>query len=50
MLSELIDFAGYIRQETLSRELIDGPPPEGAYIEKHRISGSDILLAVKKAT
>jgi isoleucyl-tRNA synthetase len=46
----MIDFAGYIKQETLSQELVDDSPPEGAYIEKHRISGSDILLAVKKVT
>jgi isoleucyl-tRNA synthetase len=46
----MIDFADYIRQETLSRELIDSSPPEGAHVEKYRISGSDILLAVKKAT
>ncbi len=46
----MIAFAGYIKQETLSQELVDNSPPEGAYIEKHRISGSDILLAVKKVT
>jgi isoleucyl-tRNA synthetase len=43
------DFGGYIKQETLSRELTWGPPPEGAYAEKRRISDSDVLLAVKKA-
>jgi len=43
------DFADYIRQETLSQELIDGYPPSGAYTEKYRISGNDILLAVKQA-
>ena len=42
------DFAGYIKQETLSLELTDGLPPEGAYVEKHRISNSDVLLAVSK--
>jgi isoleucyl-tRNA synthetase len=44
----IADFAGYIKQETLSRELIDSLPPHGAYAEKHRISDSDVLLAVKK--
>ena len=44
------DFAGYIKQETLSRELIDSLPPNQAYAEKHRISDSDVLLAVKKVT
>jgi len=46
----MIDFASYIKQETLSQELINEPPPKGAYIERHRISGRDVLLAVKKAT
>jgi len=42
------DFAGYIKQETLSLELTKRLPPEGAYVEKHRISNSDVLLAVSK--
>jgi len=42
------DFAGYIKQETLSLELTKDLPPEGAYVEKHRISNSDVLLAVSK--
>jgi len=42
------DFAGYIKQETLSLEITEGLPPEGAYVEKHRISNSDVLLAVSK--
>jgi isoleucyl-tRNA synthetase len=41
-------FADYIKQETLSRELIDGLPPDGAYSEKHRISNSEVSLAIKK--
>jgi len=44
----LKDFAGYIKQETLSLELTEGLPPEGAYVEKQRISNSDVLLAVSK--
>jgi isoleucyl-tRNA synthetase len=44
----LKDFGGYIKQETLSLELTEGLPPEGAYVEKHRISNSDVLLAVSK--
>ena len=43
----MVDFADYIKQETLSRELVNEPPPKGAYIEKHHISDSDVLLAVK---
>jgi isoleucyl-tRNA synthetase len=45
----LSTFASYIKQETLSRELIDGLPPDGAYSEKHRISNSEVSLAIKKA-
>jgi isoleucyl-tRNA synthetase len=41
-------FADYIRQETLSRELIDGLPPDGAYVEKHRISDNEVCLAIRK--
>jgi len=42
------DFADYIKRETLSRELVDGVPPEGAFTESHRIEDHDILLAVKR--
>jgi isoleucyl-tRNA synthetase len=41
-------FANYIKQETLSQELIDGLPPDEAYSEKHRISNSEVSLAIKK--
>ncbi len=41
-------FASYIKQETLSQELIDGVPPDGAYSEKHRVSDSEVSLAIKK--
>jgi isoleucyl-tRNA synthetase len=41
-------FADYIKQETLSQELIDSLPPDGTYGEKHRISNSEISLAIKK--
>jgi isoleucyl-tRNA synthetase len=41
-------FASYIKQETLSQEIIDGLPPDGAYSEKHRISDSDVFLAIEK--
>jgi len=42
-------FTGYIKQETLSQELIDGLPPDEAYSEKHRISDSEVSLSIKKA-
>ena len=41
-------FASYIKQETLSRELSDEPPPEGAYVEQHRVDGIEVTLAVKR--
>jgi isoleucyl-tRNA synthetase len=42
-------FGGYIKQETLSRELVPALPPDGSYTEKHRISGYEVLLGIKKA-
>ncbi|MCK4403223.1 MAG: isoleucine--tRNA ligase [Dehalococcoidia bacterium] len=42
-------FGDYIKLETLSRELIAGFPPNGAYTEKYRISNSDVLLAIKRS-
>jgi len=41
-------FTDYVKQETLSQELIDGLPPNGAYSEQHRISNSEVSLAIKK--
>jgi isoleucyl-tRNA synthetase len=44
----MADFADYIKQETLSRELNDGVPEEGVFSERQKISGYDILLGVKR--
>ncbi len=41
------DFADYIKQETLSRELIEGTPEKGAFIESYKLGNYDILLGVK---
>jgi len=41
-------FAAYIKQETLSRQLIEGTPEEGAFAESHKLAGYEILLAVKR--
>jgi len=46
----MADFADYIRQETLSRELIEGIPEEGVFTERYKLSGYDILLGVKRLT
>jgi isoleucyl-tRNA synthetase len=40
--------SGYVRQETLSRELVEGPPPSGAYVEEHKVGGQVITLAVER--
>jgi isoleucyl-tRNA synthetase len=42
------DFADYIKQETLSRQLIKEPPPAGSHIEKYRLSGSEVVVGIKK--
>jgi len=39
---------GYVRQETLSRELLAGPPPAGAHVEEQKIAGQVITLAVER--
>jgi len=44
----MAEFADYIRQETLSRELIAGAPPEGVYTESYKLSGYEVSLGVKK--
>ncbi|MBA7655706.1 Isoleucine--tRNA ligase [subsurface metagenome] len=41
-------FTDYIKQETLSRQLIEGVPGEGAFTESFKLGGYDILLGVKK--
>jgi isoleucyl-tRNA synthetase len=38
----------YIRQETLSRELIEGSPPAGAHVEEQKVAGQAITLAVER--
>jgi isoleucyl-tRNA synthetase len=42
------DFADYIKQETLSRQLVVGVPKEGVFTESHKLSGHEITLGVKK--
>jgi isoleucyl-tRNA synthetase len=49
LIREVLDsFADYIKQETLSGELIDSLPPDGAYSEKYCISNRDVFLAIIK--
>ena len=42
------DFAVYIREETLSDRVEDGPPPEGSKSETAKIEGQEITLAVRR--
>ncbi len=42
------DFAEYIKQETLSRQLIEDIPEEGVFTESHKLAGYDIVLGVKR--
>jgi len=46
----MADFADYIKQETLSRQLIEGIPEQGVFTESHRLGGYDTSLAVKRLT
>ena len=38
----------YIRQETLSRELINQTPAEGAHVEHHQVNGLEAALGVRR--
>ncbi|MBA7706493.1 Isoleucine--tRNA ligase [subsurface metagenome] len=42
------DFAEYIKQETLSEQLVEGAPGEGVFTESYKLGGYDLLLGVKK--
>ena len=42
------DLANYIRQETLSRQLVSGEPTGDAYTESFKLSGHEVTLGVVK--
>jgi len=42
------EYTDYIKQETLSRQLVEGTPEEGVYTESYKLSGHEIILGVKK--
>ncbi|MFC1897463.1 isoleucine--tRNA ligase [Chloroflexota bacterium] len=44
----MTDFADYIKQETLSRQLSEGVPEESVFTENYKLDGYDILLGVKR--
>ncbi|MBI4332037.1 MAG: isoleucine--tRNA ligase [Chloroflexi bacterium] len=41
-------FGDYIKQETLSRELVESLPKEGSYTETHKIGGQEVVLGVAR--
>jgi isoleucyl-tRNA synthetase len=41
-------YASYIQQETLSKVLEEGDPPEEAFVKKHVLDGNEAILAVKR--
>jgi len=41
---------GYVRAETLANDLVEGAPPDGAYIEEQKLDGRAVTLAVKRAS
>jgi isoleucyl-tRNA synthetase len=45
----MTNFADYIKQETLSRELVSATSPGGSHTEKFYISGHEVSLGIKKA-
>jgi len=42
------DFADYIKQETLSGQLVEGVPQQDVFTESYKLAGHEILLGVKK--
>ena len=44
----MADFADYIKKETLSRDLVEGIPAEGAFTEQFKLTGNEIKLAVAR--
>lgn len=49
ILSHVIEhLSAYIKQETLSRELVTPVPKLGIYVEKHRINGYEVVMGVRK--
>jgi isoleucyl-tRNA synthetase len=44
----LVDFGSYIKQETLSREMIEDSPPAETHFENFRLEGHDIQLGVRR--
>ena len=41
-------FSDYIKHETLSEDLTEGTPPEGAHTESQSMDGVDVTLGVMR--
>lgn len=46
----MADFTDYIKQETLSEQLVAGIPGAGVFTESHKLGGREISLGVKRLT
>ena len=44
----LVDWGEYLRAETLTIELVNGAPPDGAYVELHQLDGKELNMAVMR--
>jgi len=44
----MLKYGDYIKQETLSLDLVEGVPEEGVYAERPRIAGEEVALGVKR--
>jgi isoleucyl-tRNA synthetase len=42
-------FAGYIKTETLARDIVEGAPPHGAHSAEQDVDGHAMVIAVKRA-
>ena len=41
-------FGEYIRQETLSEELVSEPPQDGAHAETSKVDGAEVTLGERR--
>ncbi len=46
--SVMVEWADYIKAETLSTNLVAAQPPEAAYQETHKIEGEELVLAIQR--
>jgi len=44
----MVNWAGYIKDETLSTGLVAGEPPAGSYVETHTLDGETLTLGVQR--